>query len=88
MTTEPDREYAVRLDRDACDGIFACLVRDDRFAEADDGLATFAGESNDTDRVGDGTTVATFTDDRLADAQAAAAACPVGAIEVEVTDGE
>jgi len=36
MTTE----YQIRLDRDACEGIFACLVRDDRFEEAEDGLAT------------------------------------------------
>ena len=36
MTTE----YRVRLDREACEGVFACLVRDDRFVEASDGLAT------------------------------------------------
>jgi len=39
MTTE----YAVDLDRDACEGVFACLVRDERFVEAADGLATVCG---------------------------------------------
>ncbi|MFC6772237.1 ferredoxin, partial [Halorubrum pallidum] len=31
--------YTVTVDRDACDGVFACLVRDPRFVEDDDGLA-------------------------------------------------
>jgi len=89
MTTE----YRVTLDRDACEGIFACLVRDERFREAADGLAT-VGEG---DAAGDGdaaapgapaggTVTATFDDDRLADAEGAAAACPVDAIGVEVLD--
>ncbi|OYR83697.1 ferredoxin, partial [Halorubrum ezzemoulense] len=33
--------YRVSVDLTACDGVFACLVRDDRFVEADDGLAGF-----------------------------------------------
>ncbi|MFB6301535.1 MAG: ferredoxin [Haloferacaceae archaeon] len=79
MTTE----YRVRLDRTACDGVFACLVRDGRFAEAEDGLATVAGGDPD----GDGVLVATFDDDRLDDARGAAGACPVDAIDVrEVAD--
>jgi ferredoxin len=81
MTTE----YQVRLDRDACDGIFACLVRDDRFAEASDGLATIdtAGSAD-----GDDELTAQFTDDRLNDARQAARACPVGAIDVTAVDDE
>jgi ferredoxin len=78
MTTE----YQVRLDREICDGVFACLVRDDRFAEASDGLATIAG----TD--GDDELTARFTDDRLDDARQAARACPVGAIDVTAVDDE
>ncbi|TKX77495.1 ferredoxin, partial [Halorubrum sp. SD626R] len=31
--------YTVTVDRDACDGVFACLVRDPRFVEDDEGLA-------------------------------------------------
>ncbi|QHS17359.1 ferredoxin [haloarchaeon 3A1-DGR] len=100
MTTESTRgdgAYRVTLDRGACDGVFACLVRDDRFREAADGLATIGeaadeGDALATDR-SDGsavpadadTIVARFADDRLADAEAAAAACPVNAIAVDVT---
>ncbi|MEF8856934.1 MAG: ferredoxin [Haloplanus sp.] len=75
MTTE----YRVRLDRDACDGVFACLVRDDRFVEAADGLATIDG-GRECDA--DGTQLVTFTDDRLEAAEQAARACPVDAIDV------
>jgi ferredoxin len=78
MTTE----YELRLDREACDGIFACLVRDDRFAEADDGLATVTGEGET------GVQTARFADDRLEDARQAARACPVDAITVEVVGDE
>jgi len=75
MTTE----YEVRLDRGACEGIFACLVRDDRFVEAGDGLATVedAPESGE-----DETVVASFDDDRIDAARQAASACPVDAIAV------
>ncbi len=69
--------YRIRLDRGACEGIFACLVRDDRFVEADDGLATVAGAKTE------GTVALDCDDDRIADARGAAAACPVDAITVE-----
>ncbi|QGA82250.1 ferredoxin [Halomicrobium sp. LC1Hm] len=80
MTTE----YRVALDREACDGIFACLVRDDRFVEASDGLATIGAGERDPDE----TVVATFDDDRIEDARQAAAACPVDAISVREGDDE
>jgi len=69
--------YEITVDLEACDGIFACLVRDDRFQEADDGLVTLP----DGDRA-DGELTATFDDDRMSDAEDAAAACPTNAIEV------
>jgi ferredoxin len=78
MTTE----YQVRLDREICEGVFACLVRDDRFLEASDGLATIAGAD------GDDELIARFTDDRSDDARQAARACPVDAINVTVIDDE
>ncbi|SEH40278.1 Ferredoxin [Halopenitus malekzadehii] len=94
MTTDSahgDGAYRVTLDRDACEGVFACLVRDERFREAADGLATIddggadhagapsAGGSGDSD-----TLVARFDDDRIAEAQQAAAACPVDAIAIDL----
>jgi ferredoxin len=89
MTTE----YRVQLDRGACEGIFACLVRDGRFAEAADGLATLDGAAADGDGsnaeadASDDTVIAAFDDDRVDDARQAARACPVGAIEVLEGDG-
>jgi ferredoxin len=80
MTTE----YQVRLDRDACEGVFACLVRDDRFAEASDGLATI----DTADSANDDELTARFADDRIEEAQQAARACPVGAIDVTVVGDE
>jgi ferredoxin len=77
MTTE----YEVRLDREQCDGIFACLVRDERFVEAADGLASI-GDRDGQDPGGADTVTATFADDRLDEAEQAAAACPVDAIDV------
>jgi ferredoxin len=68
--------YRITLDKTACEGIFACLVRDDRFVEDADGLAAI--EAND-----DTTTAATFDDDQYDAAAAAADACPVDAIAVE-----
>lgn len=74
MTTE----YRVRLDRRACEGVFACLVRDERFVEASDGLATIGEEADgEADEL-----AVTFADDRLADARRAARACPLDAITV------
>jgi len=78
MTTE----YRVRLDRNACEGVFACLVRDDRFVEASDGLATVTGERRESDENGEQERLVTFSDDRLDDARQAARACPVDAIDV------
>ncbi|MFC4451699.1 ferredoxin [Halorussus aquaticus] len=78
--------YRVTIDTDACDGIFACLTRDDRFAEGEDGLATIEADG-ETVRREDGRVVAEFDDDRRADAEQAAEACPPGAISVE-TVGE
>ncbi|APW99660.1 ferredoxin [Halobiforma lacisalsi AJ5] len=84
--------YEITIEKDACDGIFACLTRDPRFVEAPDGLATIDpdadpvydcdGEvSDDGERV-----VAAFDDDRLEEARRAAAACPTDAIIVEEVD--
>lgn len=80
MTTE----YQVRLDRSACDGVFACLVRDDRFVEASDGLATIdeGRDGSHQERDVDGEQLVRFTDERLAAAEQAARACPVDAIDV------
>ena len=82
MTTE-STEYRIVLDRSACDGVFACLVRDDRFAEAADGLATVEGA--DESDGSDDELAAAFDDDRLDDARQAARACPLGAIDVSAT---
>jgi len=75
--------YRVTIDTDACEGIFACLVRDDRFVEREDGLAGLEAGTAETYRTGEGSVVAEFDDDRLEDARQAAAACPPGAITVE-----
>ncbi|MDS0221705.1 ferredoxin [Haloarcula sp. S1AR25-5A] len=68
--------YRITIDREACDGIFACLVRDDRFVEDAEGLAAI--ETDDRTAI-----EATFEDDRRDDAEQAAAACPLDAIQVE-----
>jgi ferredoxin len=78
-------EYTITLDREACDGIFACLVRDDRFVERADGLAGIEGAEDQHDS---GTVTVTVDDERLADAEQAAAACPVDAISVSGTNEE
>lgn len=75
--------YEISVDLDACDGIFACLVRDGRFEEADDGLVTLP----DADAAA-GAVRATFDDDRRTDAEAAAAACPLGAITVRDAEAD
>jgi ferredoxin len=77
--------YRVTIDREACDGIFACLTRDERFVEDGDGLATFDTEEALVE-TGPGRIVAEFEDDRLGEAEGAAAACPPGAIDVEVLE--
>jgi len=68
--------YRITIDREACDGIFACLVRDDRFVEDSDGLAAIEVDEEQA-------IAARFDDDRREDAESAAAACPLDAISVE-----
>ncbi|MFB6223400.1 MAG: ferredoxin [Haloarcula sp.] len=76
--------YQITIDRDACDGVFACLVRDGRFAEDGEGLATLDTDGPTELKVDDAhAVVATFDDDRRDDAEQAAAACPLDAIHVE-----
>ncbi|MFQ3285430.1 MAG: ferredoxin [Natronomonas sp.] len=70
--------YEITVDLELCDGIFACLVRDDRFEESEDGLVTLPNSDREADEL-----TATFEDDQLADAEAAAAACPTNAITVQ-----
>ena len=67
--------YRITIDREACDGVFACLVRDDRFVEDSDGLAAIHVDD-------EAAIAATFDDDRRGDAESAAAACPLDAISV------
>ena len=74
--------YTVTVDRDACDGVFACLVRDPRFVEDDEGLASLdADDAVGIERTAASVT-ATFDDDRIEDAEQAAEACPLDAITV------
>ncbi|MDT3436926.1 ferredoxin [Haloarcula sp. 1CSR25-25] len=75
--------YRITIDREACDGVFACLVRDGRFAEDGEGLATLDTELEVDD---ERTIAATFDDDRRDDAEQAAAACPLDAIRVETVE--
>jgi len=85
----PDDTYRVTIDRVACDGVFACLVRDDRFIEAADGLAGFdPADATEPIEHTTETIEATFADDRMAEARKAAAACPLDAITVEKRSGE
>ena len=80
--------YRVSVDLDACDGVFACLVRDDRFVEADEGLVGFdpADAVEPVERTADDVS-AIFSDGRIDEARAAAAACPLDAITVEERGG-
>lgn len=81
--------YRVTLDRERCEGVFACLVRDERFVEAADGLATLDDRPGPSDTDGDdltATVTASFEDERLDAARQAAAACPVDAIDLEVAE--
>ena len=75
--------YRITIDREACDGVFACLVRDGRFAEDGEGLATLDTELEVDD---ERTIAATFDDDCRDDAEQAAAACPLDAIRVETVE--
>lgn len=81
--------YRITIDRDACDGVFACLVRDGRFAEDDEGLATLDSEGPTELEVDDAHTVAArFDDANREDAEQAAVACPLDAIQVESVEEE
>ena len=76
--------YRVEIDRAACDGIFACLIHDDRFVEDDAGLATIDPDAAgvvDGERTDDHV-VATFDGNSDA-AGLAERACPPGAITVD-----
>jgi ferredoxin len=74
--------FRVTVDTDACAGIFACLVRDDRLVEGADGLVTFDPAAAERVERGDGYVRATFAEGRER-AEQAAAACPPSAITVE-----
>lgn len=85
-------EYQITIDTGACDGIFACLTRDPRFVEDDNGLATIdpagdpvapADPSDTYVRHENGRIIAECDDDRIDEARQAAAACPTNAITVE-----
>lgn len=86
--------YTVTIDREACDGVFACLVRDDRFVErAEQGSADSSSGKSPREsglaaiEVDDEHAIAaTFDDDRRESAEQAAAACPLNAITVEDAD--
>ena len=75
--------FRIEIDQAACDGIFACLVQDDRFAEDDAGLATIDPDAAgvvDVEQTAE-TVVATVDSDADA-ARLAERACPPGAITV------
>ena len=73
----------IEIDRVACDGIFACLVQDDRFIEDDAGLATIDPDAAGVVDVERTEETVTATVDGDADAAGLAArACPPGAITV------
>ena len=80
--------YRITIDRERCDGIFACLIRDSRFVEDSEGLATVDSESAGKIEETDGRIVAEFDDDRIEKARQAAAACPPSAITVEELEGQ
>ncbi|AAG19839.1 MULTISPECIES: ferredoxin [Halobacterium] len=80
--------YRVTIDREACDGVFACLTRDSRFVEDDAGLATLDADDGTVERTKE-TVVGEFDDDeRVADAEDAAAACPFDAISVDAVEAD
>lgn len=79
--------YQITIDTEACDGVFACLTRDPRFVEDDNGLATIAPDTDSSAgnvRHEDGQIVAEFDDNRIDEARQAAVACPTNAITVDV----
>lgn len=86
MTDTDTGAYSVTVDRDACDGVFACLVRDPRFAEDEDGLATVDPDSAVSVKADGELVTARFDDGNRADAEQAATACPLDAITVDLVD--
>jgi len=88
--------YTITIDREACDGIFACLVRDDRFVEsAEHGSADSSSGQSPREaglaaiEVDDEHAIAaTFDDDRRESAEQAAVACPLDAITVEDAESD
>ena len=75
--------YRIEIDRVACDGIFACLVQDDRFVEDDEGLATIDPDAAGVVEVERTEETVIATVDGGADAAGLAErACPPGAITV------
>ncbi|SEL25031.1 ferredoxin [Haloferax larsenii] len=75
--------FEIEIDRDACDGIFACLTRDERFVEDDDGLATVDPNAEGVVSVSrDGDRVVATVDGDIDDANLAAQACPPNAIVI------
>ncbi|MFD1634434.1 ferredoxin [Haloplanus ruber] len=76
--------FRIEIDREACDGIFACLARDDRFVEDETGLATIdpTAESVISVERSDERVIATVDGD-YEDATLAARACPPDAITVQ-----
>jgi ferredoxin len=78
--------FRVTIDETACEGIFACLVRDDRFVESEAGLAGVDPDAAVDLERGDDRIVATFEEGRER-AEQAAAACPPNAISVETVEG-
>ncbi|SFS08712.1 Ferredoxin [Halomicrobium zhouii] len=87
MTDTETATYDVTVDREACDGVFACLVRDPRFVEDEDGLANVDPELAVSVESDGEFVTARFDDGALDDAGQAAAACPLDAISVTEVDG-
>ncbi|CCC39882.1 ferredoxin [Haloquadratum walsbyi] len=83
QSSQTQSRYRVEIDLTACDGIFACLTRDDRFIEGPDGLATIdvtADSVVSVSRTADHI-VAVLSKDADT-AELAATACPPNAITV------
>ncbi|WP_396611289.1 ferredoxin [Haloferax sp. S1W] len=79
--------FEIEIDRDACDGIFACLTRDERFVEDEDGLATVDPDAAGVVSVSqNGDRVVATVDGDINDARLAAQACPPNAIVIREED--
>ena len=79
--------FDIEIDRNACDGIFACLTRDDRFVEDEDGLATVDPDAEGVVSVSqNGDSVVATVEGDVEDARLAAQACPPSAIVIREGD--